>query len=87
VLPHQEKDVSKLAAQAGVQAERSRVRPGDADLARVTGARQPTGVALAERPAETRPQSSRPARSARSGQPNRFERSARRGQRRSTATR
>jgi len=66
VLPHQEKDVSKLAAQAGVQAERSRVRPGDADLARVTGARQPTGVALAERPVESRSQSSRPARTGRS---------------------
>ncbi len=62
VLPHQEKDITALAARAGVRAQRSRVRPGDAGLATVTGARRPTGVALADRPARPAPQPTRRAR-------------------------
>ena len=65
VLPHQESDGRQLTAQAGVKAVRYPGPPGDADLARVTGARQPTGVALAEQPAETRHSPARRARRAR----------------------
>ncbi|GAA4619284.1 DEAD/DEAH box helicase [Saccharopolyspora hordei] len=43
-----------MAAQAGVKARTTSVRPGDAALARVTGAREPSGVPLTA-PAQPRP--------------------------------
>ncbi|MBQ1010083.1 RNA helicase, partial [Micromonospora sp. M51] len=44
VLPEQRRDVSRLMATAGIRPESVQVRPGDAALARVTGAREPSGV-------------------------------------------
>ncbi|MGN9779104.1 DEAD/DEAH box helicase [Micromonospora sp. H33] len=44
VLPEQRHDVSRLMATAGIRPESARVRPGDPELARVTGAREPSGV-------------------------------------------
>ncbi|MDX6320790.1 MAG: hypothetical protein QOF52_648 [Propionibacteriaceae bacterium] len=45
-LPHQRKEVGRLASQAGVKSAPLEARPGDETLARVTGARQPSGVAV-----------------------------------------
>ncbi|MFG3707316.1 DEAD/DEAH box helicase [Micromonospora sp. NPDC047670] len=44
VLPEQRRDVSRLMATAGIRPESVQVRPGDEALARVTGAREPSGV-------------------------------------------
>ncbi|MET8042978.1 DEAD/DEAH box helicase [Micromonospora sp. NPDC005215] len=44
VLPEQRRDVSRLMAVAGIRPESVQVRPGDGSLARVTGAREPSGV-------------------------------------------
>ncbi|WP_330438920.1 DEAD/DEAH box helicase [Micromonospora sp. NBC_00821] len=44
VLPEQRRDVSRLMATAGIRPESVQVRAGDGSLARVTGAREPSGV-------------------------------------------
>ena len=44
VLPEQRRDMAKLLATAGITAAPATVRPGDPELARVTGARTPPGV-------------------------------------------
>ncbi|WP_435208620.1 DEAD/DEAH box helicase [Micromonospora sp. bgisy143] len=44
VLPEQRRDVSRLMATAGIRPQSVQVRPGDEALARVTGAREPSGV-------------------------------------------
>ncbi|MFI5929960.1 DEAD/DEAH box helicase [Micromonospora sp. NPDC051543] len=44
VLPEQRRDVSRLMATAGIRPQSFQVRPGDEALARVTGAREPSGV-------------------------------------------
>ncbi|MEV4658401.1 DEAD/DEAH box helicase [Micromonospora sp. NPDC049301] len=44
VLPEQRRDVSRLMATAGIRPESVQVRAGDEALARVTGAREPSGV-------------------------------------------
>src|SRR6185295_1487178 len=48
-------DVDKLARQAGIRPTQTAVVPGDAALATITGAREPSGVAVAEppKPAQT----------------------------------
>jgi superfamily II DNA/RNA helicase len=52
VVTHQERrTVFRMTEQAGVQPERTKVRPGDDDLARITGARTPSGDPLADEPA------------------------------------
>ncbi|MET8833059.1 DEAD/DEAH box helicase [Micromonospora sp. NPDC004540] len=67
VLPEQRRDVSRLMTVAGITPHTARVRPGDEELARVTGARQPTGVpvSLTPPPAPHPAPASRPARSRR----------------------
>ena len=64
VLPHQEREVAKMAERAGVKPTKARVRPGDAGLIAITGARQPSGVPVPERAAraERRPGPARPYR-------------------------
>ena len=64
VLPHQEREVTKMAERAGVKASKSRVRPGDAGLVAITGSRQPSGIPVPERAAraERRPGPARPYR-------------------------
>ncbi|MEV7071953.1 DEAD/DEAH box helicase [Streptomyces sp. NPDC091972] len=81
VLPHQRRSVDRLMTDAGVTARITRVRPGEAELNRITGARTPSGVPVvlpAPAPAEA------PKRSGSAGR-NRSARSAR-GRRRSTPT-
>ncbi|MGQ0576234.1 MAG: DEAD/DEAH box helicase [Pseudonocardia sp.] len=50
VTPDQRREVDTLTRQAGVRATVSEVRPGGADLVRITGARAPSGVPLIEPP-------------------------------------
>ncbi|MFF1306697.1 DEAD/DEAH box helicase [Streptomyces sp. NPDC058307] len=83
VLPHQRRAVDRLMSDAGVTARTTRVRPGEAELNRITGARTPSGVPVvlpAPAPAET-PKRSGSAGRSRSGRPARG-----RGGRRSTPT-
>ncbi|SCL68959.1 DEAD/DEAH box helicase [Micromonospora chersina] len=67
VLPEQRRDVSRLMTVAGITPHTARVRPGDEELTRVTGARQPTGVpvTLTPPPAPHAAAASRPSRSRR----------------------
>ncbi|KUN79828.1 DEAD/DEAH box helicase [Streptomyces bungoensis] len=44
VLPHQRRAVDRMVADAGITAASARVRPGEAELGRITGARMPSGV-------------------------------------------
>ncbi|MFI2431332.1 DEAD/DEAH box helicase [Streptomyces sp. NPDC018693] len=44
VLPHQRRAVDRLMADAGIAPRTTRVRPGEAELSRITGARTPSGV-------------------------------------------
>ncbi|WP_035850430.1 DEAD/DEAH box helicase [Kitasatospora azatica] len=46
VLPEQRRDMSKLMTTAGIRPVTTKVRPGDAELTRITGARTPSGVAV-----------------------------------------
>ncbi|MGC3862025.1 DEAD/DEAH box helicase [Micromonospora chersina] len=67
VLPEQRRDVSRLMTVAGITPHTARVRPGDEELARVTGARQPSGVpvTVTPPPAPHAAPASRPSRSRR----------------------
>ncbi|MEY9874578.1 superfamily II DNA/RNA helicase [Streptacidiphilus sp. MAP12-33] len=44
VLSHQRRDMTQLLKDAGVRPNDDRVRPGDPELVRITGARRPSGV-------------------------------------------
>ncbi|MFG2634173.1 DEAD/DEAH box helicase [Streptomyces sp. NPDC048362] len=44
VLPHQRRAMDRLMADAGITPRSARVRPGEAELNRITGARTPSGV-------------------------------------------
>jgi len=50
VTPAERHDVDKLTRQAGVRATTTTVTAGDGALSRITGARTPSGVAIAEPP-------------------------------------
>jgi superfamily II DNA/RNA helicase len=66
--PAEESDVRKMLGAAGVQPQQREARAGDADVAAITGARTPSGVALERpRPQRSQPKQSQP--SARRGQP------------------
>ncbi|WP_229400724.1 DEAD/DEAH box helicase [Micromonospora okii] len=67
VLPEQRREVSRLMSTAGIRPQTTQVRPGDdAALARVTGAREPSGVPVTIAvPAQERPAGGRGARSGR----------------------
>jgi superfamily II DNA/RNA helicase len=60
VSPHQEREVDLLAKQAGIVPARLRVGPGNVELVKLTGARQPSGEALAV-PAAASARSAAPA--------------------------
>lgn len=63
VLPHQVNPVSRMAHRAGARPARARVRAGDANLARLTGAEPVTGIPVPPPEAryrERRPHASRP---------------------------
>ena len=44
VLPEQKREMTRLMADAGISPRTARVTSGDAELARITGAREPSGV-------------------------------------------
>jgi superfamily II DNA/RNA helicase len=44
VLSHQRRETSQVLRDAGIRPADDRVRPGDAELVRITGARRPSGV-------------------------------------------
>ncbi|GAA1268790.1 hypothetical protein GCM10009665_66720 [Kitasatospora nipponensis] len=46
VLPEQRRDMTKLMAAAAIRPVTTKVRPGDAELTRITGAKTPSGVAV-----------------------------------------
>ncbi|WP_406438428.1 DEAD/DEAH box helicase [Streptomyces sp. NBC_00631] len=47
VLPHQRRAVDRLMSDAGIAPRTVRIRPGEAELQRITGARPPSGVPVA----------------------------------------
>jgi superfamily II DNA/RNA helicase len=57
VLPHQRREMNRLMADAGITPRTTRVRPGGAELSRITGAQAPSGVPVVLTPpvTETRP--------------------------------
>ncbi|MFG2638269.1 DEAD/DEAH box helicase [Streptomyces sp. NPDC048362] len=55
VLSGQRREVSRLMAEAGVQPTITKVRSGEAELSRITGARAPSGTPLDGGPAAPRP--------------------------------
>ena len=50
VTPAERRDVDRLARQAGIRPTQTDVRPGDAALSDITGARPPSGVPIIEPP-------------------------------------
>ncbi|GAA3300049.1 hypothetical protein GCM10020295_39810 [Streptomyces cinereospinus] len=57
VLPHQRRAMDRLMADADITAHTVRVRPGEPELRRITGARTPSGVPVTvTAPAEPRPE-------------------------------
>jgi superfamily II DNA/RNA helicase len=74
VVTHQERrTVFRMTEQAGVSPERTKVRPGDADLVRITGARVPSGEPVVDPEPTRRPggRFNRPGRGARRPAPRR----------------
>jgi superfamily II DNA/RNA helicase len=72
VLPEQRHDMDRLLKTAGVRAHSVRVRAGDAELTRITGARTPSGVPVTlpvpvQQPAEAPAGSGRRGRGGRGG--------------------
>ncbi|KUN23339.1 DEAD/DEAH box helicase [Streptomyces antibioticus] len=65
VLPDQKREVTRLMSDAGIRPRTARVTSSDAALTTITGAREPSGVAVTiEIPQPTAPASSRPDRKA-----------------------
>ncbi|MGW0184302.1 DEAD/DEAH box helicase [Streptomyces sp. NPDC003362] len=61
VLPDQKRDVTRLMSDAGIRPRATRVASSDAELAAITGAREPSGVAVTiEVPQQATPKASRP---------------------------
>jgi len=55
VTAEERSDVDKLTRQAGVHPTQTSVNPGDAALARIAGARRPSGVAIIDPPPPAQP--------------------------------
>ncbi|GHJ36703.1 DEAD/DEAH box helicase [Streptomyces sp. TS71-3] len=63
VLPTQKRDVSRLMSDAGIRPRTASITSSDAQLATITGAREPSGLAVTiEAPRPATPASSRPDR-------------------------
>ncbi|MFF8945077.1 DEAD/DEAH box helicase [Streptomyces sp. NPDC014864] len=63
VLPEQKRDVTRLMSDAGIRPRTARVKSSDAELATITGAREPSGVpVVVEIPQPATPTASRPDR-------------------------
>ncbi|MFE9773797.1 DEAD/DEAH box helicase [Streptomyces sp. NPDC005931] len=72
VLPEQRREVSRLLATAGITPTVTEVRSGEAELSRITGARQPSGVPVVITPPVTEPAKRRSSASrGRAGRPGR----------------
>ncbi|MFH8410921.1 DEAD/DEAH box helicase [Streptomyces sp. NPDC018019] len=70
VLPNQRRGMDRMMADAGITAQSTRVRSGEAELHRITGAQAPSGVPVTiTAPAAERPQRSRPSRRGRRSRP------------------
>ncbi|GAA3825939.1 DEAD/DEAH box helicase [Streptomyces phyllanthi] len=71
VLPHQRREVAGLMADAGIKPRTTRVRSGEAELSRITGARTPSGVPVVLTPpvTEHRPERMGPSTRGRRGRP------------------
>ncbi|GAA1789561.1 hypothetical protein GCM10009835_03710 [Planosporangium flavigriseum] len=67
VLPDEKRDTARMLATAGVTAQSTGVRPGDAALARITGARTPSGVPIAAPAAAPKPAAAKPSTGAATG--------------------
>ncbi|MEV0095593.1 DEAD/DEAH box helicase [Streptomyces sp. NPDC050738] len=71
VLPEQKREMTRLMSDAGITPQTARVKSTDEELARITGAQEPSGVAvIVEVPQPTQPQGqrrSRPSRPSRAG--------------------
>ncbi|RLL65686.1 DEAD/DEAH box helicase [Streptomyces sp. Z26] len=69
VLPDQRREMSRLMSTAGIEPRTQSVRPGDEELAQVTGARTPSGVPVTVTPPApvAAPASERPKRGGRPG--------------------
>ncbi|MGK5638080.1 DEAD/DEAH box helicase [Streptomyces sp. URMC 126] len=52
VLPGGRRETSRLTAEAGVEATVTKVRSGEAELSRITGAKAPSGIPLDGKPAD-----------------------------------
>ncbi|MER6692231.1 DEAD/DEAH box helicase [Streptomyces minutiscleroticus] len=69
VLPEQKREVTRLMSDAGIRPRTTRVTSGDAELAAITGAREPSGVAVTiEVPQQAAPKASRPGRGTGTGE-------------------
>lgn len=55
VLAGQRREMSRLMAEAGIEPTTTKVRSGEAELSRITGAEAPSGTPLDGRPAAPRP--------------------------------
>ncbi|MFI2206558.1 DEAD/DEAH box helicase [Streptomyces sp. NPDC020192] len=65
VLPEQKRDVTRLMSDAGIRPRTARIASSDAELATITGAREPSGVAVTiDVPQPTAPTPIRPDRKA-----------------------
>ncbi|MEU6370799.1 DEAD/DEAH box helicase [Streptomyces sp. NPDC046931] len=65
VLPDQKRDVTRLMSDAGIRPRTARITSSDAELATITGAREPSGVPVTiEVPQPATPTASRPERKA-----------------------
>ncbi|WP_030753139.1 DEAD/DEAH box helicase [Streptomyces griseus] len=62
VLPEQKQDVTRLMRDANIQPRTTRLRSGDEELAALTGAREPSGVAVTIEVPQQQAPASRPAR-------------------------
>ncbi|WP_405785261.1 MULTISPECIES: DEAD/DEAH box helicase [unclassified Streptomyces] len=60
VLPEQRRENAKLMAQAGIRPHTARVRPGDPELIRITGAQKPSGTPIVLPAAEVPAPAARP---------------------------
>jgi superfamily II DNA/RNA helicase len=77
VLPSQRREMDRMMATAGITPHSARVRSGDAELSRITGARTPSGIAITTpAPATKGPRNSGTARSRRPAQNRRSQRFA-----------
>ncbi|MBW8481819.1 DEAD/DEAH box helicase [Actinomadura parmotrematis] len=67
VLPHQVRSTSAMTRRAGIEAPRTRVASGDANLVELTGAREPSGIPIEEPLIPERPRRSEGGRGGRPG--------------------